>query len=119
MESTRQKKVSKLIEHDLAQIFQTVAQQEFKGILVSVTKVRVTSDLGIARIYLSVFPSDKGNDVIEYTENHRSAIRNQFAQITRNQLRVIPELQYYLDNSLDYIDEINELLKGKGENPIK
>ena len=119
MESTRQKKVSKLIEHDMANIFQTVAQREFKGTLISVTKVRITPDLGIARIYLSIFPSDKSESVMDYTERHKSAIRNEFGQVTRNQLRIIPELEFFKDDSLDYIDQIDNLLKGRGDNPIK
>ena len=119
MESTRQKKVSKLIEHDLAQIFQTVAQQEFKGILVSVTKVRVTSDLGIARIYLSVFPSEKRKEIIEGVKSNAPLIRHELAKRTRNQLRRMPELSFFGDDSLDYIEELDKSLRGEDENPIK
>lgn len=108
-----------LIEHDLANILQTVAQSKFRGTLISVTKVRVTPDLGLARAYLSVFPSEKSKEVDQYTKEHHSELRNKLGHLEKNQLRVIPELEFYIDDSLDYIDNIDNLLKGKGENPIK
>ena len=119
MENTRQNKISKLLEHDLANIFQHIAKDHFKGTLVSITKVNITSDLGIARINISVFPSAKAEDILIYIRTHSSVIRNELGQKVRHQLRRVPVLEFYIDDSLDYIDNIEKLLRGEGENPIK
>lgn len=79
--------------------------------MVSVSIVRVSPDLGIAKAYLSVFPSDKGNEVVEHLNNNIKAIRFELGNRVRHQLRIIPEIRFYLDDSLDYIEHIDELLK--------
>ena len=119
MENTRQNKISKLLEHDLANIFQHIAKDNFKGNLISITKVNITSDLGIARINISVFPSAKAEDILSHIKTHSAEIRNELGQKVRHQLRRVPVLEFYIDDSLDYIDNIEKLLRGEGENPIK
>ena len=88
-----------------------------KNLLVSVTKVHVTSDLSIAKIYLSIFPVNVANTYIDTLKENRSQLRHDLAQRMKNQLRRFPELHFYLDDSLDYIDGINEELS-KGTNPL-
>ena len=85
--------------------------KETRGIMVSVSVVRVSPDLGIAKAYLSVFPSEKGNEVVEHLNSNIKAIRFELGNRVRHQLRIIPEVRFYLDDSLDYIEHIDELLK--------
>lgn len=110
METTRQAKISRLLQKELSEIFR---QQTAKthGVIVSVSAVRVTPDLSIARAYLSVFPSEKGAEMIASINNSAKTIRYELAQKVRFQLRKTPELQFYLDDSLDYIDNIDRLLE--------
>jgi ribosome-binding factor A len=119
MESTRLKKVSRLLERDMGEIFQHEAKNHFKGTLVSVTKVRVTPDLGLAKVYLSIFPAKQQEDVMNYVDHHNGHLRNELAQRVRQQLRIIPELRFYLDDSIAYEENIERLLRGEGENPIQ
>lgn len=109
MESTRQAKISRLLQKELSEIFrqQTAKTQ---GVLVSVSVVRVSPDLSIARAYLSVFPSDKGNIILENVNRNAKSIRYELAQKVRYQLRKTPELTFFLDDSLDYIENIDNLL---------
>lgn len=110
MESTRQAKIARLLQKELSEIFR---QQTAKthGILVSVSAVRITPDLSIARAYLSVFPSEKAAEMIENINASAKTIRYELAQRVRFQLRKTPELQFYIDDSLDYIQNIDNLLK--------
>lgn len=110
MESTRQAKISRLLQKELSEIFR---QQTAKthGTLVSVSGVRVSPDLSIARVYLSVFPSDKANDIMASINASAKTIRYELAQKVRFQLRKTPELSFYVDDSLDYIENIDHLLQ--------
>ena len=110
MESNRQAKIARLIQKELSEIFR---QQTAKthGVLVSVSAVRVSPDLSIARAYLSVFPSDKGQGMIDSINKSAQTIRYELAQRVRYQLRKTPALQFYLDDSLDYIENIDKLLE--------
>lgn len=110
METTRQAKISRLLQKELSEMFR---QQTSKthGVIVSVSNVRVTPDLSLARVYISVFPSDKGSDIIENINRSSKSIRYELAQKVRFQLRKTPELSFYLDDSLDYIERIDTLLK--------
>jgi ribosome-binding factor A len=119
MESTRQKKIASLLQRDLAEIFRGHAASEFPGTLVSVSKVRVSPDLGLCRVYLSVFPTGKSEGVMTYTQEQAPRLRAALAQKVRNQLRIIPELHYHLDDSMEYEANIDRLLKEGGENPFK
>jgi len=111
MTTTRQNKVARLLQKELGQIFQQDSHSLFGGKMITVTVVRVTPDLGLAKIYLSVFnPGEKSNPIAEI-EEHTGRIRNDLGKRIRHQLRVMPELQFYLDDSLDYADHIDKLLK--------
>lgn len=118
MESTRLKKVSRLLERDLGDIFQKIAKDNFAGTLLTITKVRVSPDIGTARVYISIFPAAQQNNVMLWVEEHKNILRNELAQRVRMQLRIVPELHYYVDDSLDYEENIDRLLRGEGENPI-
>ena len=109
MESTRQAKIARLIQKELSEILR---QQTAKtnGILVSVSAVRISPDLSIARAYLSIFPSDKAKDILENINRSARTIRYELGQKVRFQLRKIPELAFHLDDSLDYIENIDHLL---------
>ena len=110
MDRTRQNKISRLIQKELSDILLKLAK-EGRGIMVSVSIVRVSPDLGIAQAYLSVFPSEKANEVVEHLNENVKAIRFELGNRVRHQLRIIPEIRFYIDDSLDYIDNIEKLLK--------
>lgn len=110
MESTRQAKIARLLQKELSEIFRRQTAKTH-GVIVSVSQVRVSPDLSIARAYLSVFPSDKGQEILAEINRSAKTIRYELAQIVRHQLRKTPELSFYLDDSLDYIENIDNLLK--------
>lgn len=110
MEETRQNRIARLLQKELATIFQGQTRM-MHGVLVSVTRVRVSPDLSICTAYLSIFPSEKSEELIENINTTEKQIRFELGRRVRNQLRIIPELRFYLDDSLDYIDHIDELLK--------
>ena len=112
METTRQAKIARLLQKELSEIFR---QQTAKthGVLVSVSAVRVSPDLSIAKVYLSIFPADKSQELIESITASAKTIRYELAQKVRFQLRKCPELSFYIDDSLDYIENIDKLLKNK------
>lgn len=119
MESNRQKKIASVLQRDLVDVLQGSATQGgMKGIIISVTKVKVTVDLSIAKVYLSIFPNDKGAKLLEGIRVNTSAIRHEIAQRTKHQLRRMPELEFFIDDSLQYIDQIDKSLK-RSEDPIK
>ncbi len=110
MDSTRQQKISRLIQKELSEMF--VQQTKLtKGLLVTVSSVRVSPDLSIASAYLSIFPSEKGEETIKNINGNVKVIRYDLGQRVRHQLRIIPELRFFLDTSLDYLEHIDELLK--------
>lgn len=110
METTRQNKVSRLIQKELSLIFQAQTRQ-MPGVMVSVSAVRISPDMSVARAYLSVFPSERANEIIENVNNNMKAIRFDLGTRVGKQLRIIPELKFFVDDSLDYIDNIDRLLK--------
>lgn len=110
MDSTRQNKISRLIQKELSDILLKLAKEN-RGIMVSVSIVRVSPDLGIAKAYLSVFPSEKATEVVEHLNSNVKAIRFELGSRVRHQLRIIPEIRFYIDDSLDYIDNIDKLLR--------
>ncbi len=110
MQETRQNKISRLLQKELAEIFQAQTRS-MHGVLISVTRVRISPDLSICTAYLSIFPSEKGDDILQNITANEKAIRYELGQRVRNQLRIIPELRFFIDDSLDYIDRIDELLK--------
>ncbi len=118
-ETNRQKKIAGILQKDLVDVLQHAAQDGMKGVIISVTKVSVTSDLSIAKVFLSVFPTERNTALIEGIKSNTSLIRHELAQRTRHQLRRMPELSFYLDDSLDYIENIDASLRGDVEDPIK
>lgn len=109
--STRQNKISRLIHREMADILLKVNKTKFNGKLISVTVVRVTKDLGIARIYLSIFPSEYADEVLKEIKIITKQLRGDLGRKLGKSLRVIPNLQFYIDDSLDYIDNIDKLIK--------
>nr|WP_321221354.1 30S ribosome-binding factor RbfA [uncultured Psychroserpens sp.] len=115
----RQKKIGGLLQKDLADILQKAATDGgMRGVIISVSKVNVTTDLSVAKVYLSVFPNGKGKELIEGIRSNTPLIRHEMAQRTRNQLRRMPNLEFFIDDSLEYIDGIERSLK-REEDPIK
>lgn len=110
METTRQNKIARLIQKELSDIFLKQAKS-MNNIIVSVTAVRISPDLSIARAYVSIFPSDKSSSIVENLNNNQKSIRFELGNRVRHQLRIIPELRFYVDDSLDYLEHIDELLK--------
>ncbi len=110
-DTSRQEKVNKLLQREMGEIFQREAQSKLKNIIISVTVVRITPDLGLAKIYLSIFPSGKAEQLVKEIDEMSGYFRNILGQRIKNQMRGIPELRFYLDDSLDYIDNIDNILK--------
>lgn len=108
--STRQNKISRLIQREMADILLKMNKAQFSGKLISVTIVRITKDLGIARIYLSIFPSEFAKDILEEIRSQSKQLRGELGRKVGRSLRVIPDLEFYVDDSLDYIDNIDKLL---------
>ncbi len=118
-ETNRQRKIAGVLQKDLVDVLQKAAQDGMKGIIISVSKVHVTSDLGVAKVYLSIFPSSERDELIKGVVSNTPLIRHEMAKRTRNQLRRMPELLFFGDDTLDYIEEIDKSLKGEDNNPIK
>ena len=110
METTRQNKIARLIQKELSDIL-LLQSKYMSGVIVSVTNVRVTPDLSIAHAYISVFPSDKSEEIVNNLNGNMKSIRYDLGTRVRFQLRVIPELKFHVDDSLDYLEHIDELLK--------
>lgn len=110
METTRQNKISRLIQKELSDIFLHQARS-MNGVIVSVTNVRISPDLSIAHAYVSVFPSAKSEEIVNNLNANMKGIRYELGTRVRFQLRIIPELKFHLDDSLDYLEHIDELLK--------
>ena len=119
MESNRQKKIAGILQEDLVDVLQRAASEGgLKGILISVTKVNVTVDLSIAKVYLSIFPNKEAKPLLEGIRSNKPLIRHELAQRTRYQLRRMPQLEFFIDDSLEYIDGIERSLKGE-DNPLE
>ncbi len=109
MDKTRLNKIDRLIQKELSDMFQKTVNT-LGGTLISVTNVRVSADLSVAKIYISVFPSEKANEVMKTLENSNKSIRYELAGRVRFQLRKVPELTFFIDDSLDYVENIDKLL---------
>lgn len=110
MESTRQHKIARLIQKDMSDILLRYART-LHGILISVSEVRVSPDLSIAHIYVSVFPQDRVAETMQQIEDNAHKLRGELGQLERHQLRIIPELRFHLDETIDRLEHIDELLK--------
>ena len=111
MQDTRQNKIARLLQKELSLIFQEQTRA-MHGVMVSVTRTKISPDLGICTAYLSIFPSERGEELLANIEKNSQQIRFTLGQRVRHQLRIIPELRFFIDDSLDYIDHIDQLLKG-------
>jgi ribosome-binding factor A len=110
MQETRQNKIARLLQKELSVIFQEQTRS-LHGVMVSVTRVKISPDLSICTAYLSIFPSEKAEELIQNITKNEKQIRYELGTRVRYQLRIIPELRFFIDDSLDYIDRIDELLK--------
>ena len=110
MQETRQNRIARLLQKELSLIFQSQTRM-MHGVMVSVTRTRVSPDLSICTAYLSIFPSEKGEELLKNIESNIKTIRYELGTRVHNQLRIIPELRFFIDDSLDYIEQIDELLK--------
>jgi len=110
-ESTRQKKVSRLIQKEIADFFLRKGGEYAHGKLISVTKVRVSPDLSFAKVYISIFPSTNQTEILQSVQDHGHKIRFELGHKVRSQLRIVPDIAFYIDDSLDYIEKIDKLLK--------
>jgi len=117
METTRQQKISRMLQKELGEIFLLYAR-EIQGTLITVTAVRISPDLGIARTHLSIFPSDKSAAVLAKVQEDRSSIRFDLGKRVRHQLRIVPELFFHVDDSLDYLENIDNLLRSDPPGPV-
>lgn len=111
MESTRQKKVSRLIQKELSVIFQKLVSELLGNVMVTITIVRVSPDLANANIFISIFPAKNPQELLKVIKNNQPIIRKKLGSQVKNQLRIVPDLQFFLDDSAAYAEELNRLLK--------
>ena len=110
METTRQQKISRLIQKELSDIFQKDAKS-MHGVIVSITKTYISPDMSVCRAYISVFPSERAEEILDAINKQNARIRYELGTRVRFQLRLIPELKFFIDDSMDYLEHIDELLK--------
>lgn len=110
-ETTRQLKVASQLQRDMAEIIRLKGMAYFDGALVSVSGVKISPDLSVAKVYVSVFPSAKADAAMQKLEADSKALRGELGTRVAKQLRIVPEISFYVDNSLDYVEHIEELLK--------
>lgn len=119
METNRQKKIGALLQNDLVDILQgEVRKNGIPNLIISVSKVSVTTDLSVAKVYLSIFPNEKSEEILKAARSNTSLIKHDLAQRVKQQLRKVPDLSFFIDDSLEYLEGIEKALKGK-ENPIE
>jgi len=119
METNRQKKISGVLQNDLTIILQKLIKNSGKSsIICSVTKVRISTDLSLAKVYVSIFPVAQVKSIFELITQGQNLIRKSLGSLIKNQVRRIPDLAFYIDDSLEQISEIEKALKGSS-NPIK
>lgn len=110
-ESTRQQKIGRQLQRDLAEIIRSKGMAAFGGAMVTVSEVRVSPDLSVAKVFVSIFPSAKAPQVMKMIEESSKSIRGDLGRLVAKQLRIVPELVFFQDTSLDYVEHIDELLK--------
>ncbi len=109
--STRQLKVARELQRDLAEIIRSKGMAAFGGCMVTVSEIRISPDLSIAKVFVSIFPSDKAPVVMQLLEEEKRTLRGELGRKVASQLRIVPELDFYLDTTLDYAEHIEELLR--------
>jgi ribosome-binding factor A len=119
METNRQKKIAGVLQKDLVDILQNSMRDNMKGVVISVTKVQVPTDLSQAKVYLSIFPTNNRDAILKAIIASTPSIKKELAHRTKHQLRRLPEPTFFIDDSLDYIENIDAALRGEDENPIK
>jgi ribosome-binding factor A len=119
METNRQKKIGSVLQKDLVDILQgEIRKNNLSNLIISVSKVSVTTDLGVARVYLSVFPTERAGEILEAVKSNAPLIKHDLSQRVKLQLRKVPNLTFFIDDTLDYLEKIDNALSGK-ENPIE
>lgn len=118
MANKRINKVNQLLQRDLAEIFRKEASKIQPNMLISVTEVRTTADLSISKVYLSIFPAQHTEKVMEYVDKNYGFFRGELGNLIAKDMRIVPELQFYVDKTMEKVDEIERALKGKGDNPV-
>ena len=108
---TRQLKVARELQRDLAEIIRSRGFAAFSGAMVTVSEVRVSPDLSVAKVYVSIFPSERQNEVMKQLEEEKRALRGELGHKVASQLRIVPEIDFYLDTTLDYAEHIDSLLR--------
>ncbi|HNU78674.1 MAG: 30S ribosome-binding factor RbfA [Prolixibacteraceae bacterium] len=109
--TTRQNKIARLIQKEMAGLFLRELKSEFNNLLISVTVVRITSDLSLARCYLSIYPPEKANDTMNHIKHITKNIRGLLGNKVAKQLRIIPNLEFFIDDSFNYLENIDRLLE--------
>ncbi len=112
-ESKRQRMVARQIQRDLAEIIRGKGMAAFDGAMVTVSGVKMSPDLTLAKVYVSIFPSDKSRKVMDILSYQNRGLRGELGNLVAKQLRVVPELAFFIDDSLDYVEHIDELLNNK------
>lgn len=110
-QSTRQQKVSRELQRYLAELLRSKGMAYFGAAMVTVSEVRISPDLSIAKVYVSIFPSNRQEDVMKQLEDEKKHLRRELGHLVAKQLRIVPDLDFYLDTTLDYAEHIDELLK--------
>jgi ribosome-binding factor A len=113
MDNIRQLKIARQIQKDLGEIFQLRGMAAYQGAMITVSEVRISPDLSIAKVFLSIFPSNKSEDVIAKIEQENKALRAELSKKIRHQVRIIPELRFHIDETLDKLEHIDDLLNPK------
>lgn len=119
MESNRLKKLEGQVQKDLAEIFRQLAQNKFRGVLFTVSSVRITPDLSLGRVQLSLFPVKDKDEIIAWANANKNLIKDMLVKRFEGRLRKMPDLTFYLDNSIEQEAEIDRILKEGGDSPIK
>ena len=109
--STRQLKVAREVQRDLSEIIRSRGLAAFGGAMVTVSEVRISPDLSIAKVFVSIFPSDRAPQVMKMLEDEKRTLRGELGRKVASQLRIVPEIDFLLDTTLDYAEHIEELLK--------
>ncbi|NLN32193.1 MAG: 30S ribosome-binding factor RbfA [Flavobacteriaceae bacterium] len=117
METNRQKKVAKVFQEELSEIFRKEAMELYPGKLLTVSEVRVTPDLSVAKVYISIFPTQEKEQIIQQIKEKTPYYRSLIAKTAAKTMRITPEILFYLDVSHEEIDKIDRALRGEGNNP--
>jgi ribosome-binding factor A len=119
MENTRQKKVSRLLQKEVAEMFQRELHELLHGAMLSVTVSRATPDMSLVKLYVSIFPEGKAAEVLASIEENKAKVRYALGKRIGKQMRIVPELNFYLDDSMSYMDNIDRLLKEDKDNAVR